>query len=1015
MTQKTDLNRIDPLANQNGNRPTADGLTAPSTETNGENLTSPDTDNLAQGATDSQPDATGQLMWRSIPHLDQKWQGLTLRRQLLTWILPGVLVPLGLAGLLGYTVTAQKAIKNAQEQLEGQMLIGSDAANEWLLKIDEVPALIAANPLAIQEARASIEQVQADNLDELPIEELEKQFAETLLLKPNQALNDYLKRSAQIGNLAEIFFTNQYGFNVAYSRRPSDFVQRDEAWWQNAQAGQRQQLLPEFDESANTLSISIASAITDVQSGEFLGVVKAVVPSSNFEYILNLIKDTIQFDSEEAQILALTAGEKAIPIGTLRGEQIAQVNVVLGGEVISQRANALMQLMQSSPEDREAAIRNTTFPVTVIELQHQDQKFEILETQLTHQGREYILGTVPNSNWVTVISADRSDLTAAGREAGLLFALLFLGVGAVVTALIVGIARQIAQPRDRVVQASDRVAAGDLEVRADVGGTSETRTLANSFNNLVAQVKQLLDRQTAETKRSQQLNEIVSQMRQSLEKDEILNIAVSKLRTCLDTDRVIVYQFHDDWNGTIIAEAVTSRWRKILGEKVEDPFREGLIERYRNGRVRAMNDVYAEELTPCHQDILEGFQIRASIVAPIVYNDKLVGLLCAHHCSGTRTWQDSEIELFRQMSTQLGFALEQAELFEQREQARLTAEALSEERQQQKESLQMQLLDLLGEVEGASYGDLTVRADVTAGDIGTVADFFNSIIESLRQIVTQVKTSAGQVNISLGENEDAMRQLTQEALQQAEETTRTLDSVEQMTRSIQSVAQNARQAADVARTATKTAQSGGVAMDRTVENILNLRETVSQTTKKVKQLGESSQQISKVVSLIDQIALQTNLLAINAGIEAARAGEDGQGFAVVAEEVGELASRSANATKEIERIVENIQLETSQVVDAMEQSTAQVVEGTRLVEDAKQSLEQIVEVSRQIDELVQSISDTTVSQVQTSENVSTLMKTIAQVSTRTSDSSSQVSEALRQTVDIARKLQTSVEMFKVDS
>ncbi len=367
------------------------------------------------------------------------------------------------------------------------------------------------------------------------------------------------------------------------------------------------------------------------------------------------------------------------------------------------------------------------------------------------------------------------------------------------------------------------------------------------------------------------------------------------------------------------------------------------------------------------------------------------------------------------MSTQLGFALEQAELFEQREQARLTAEALSEERQQQKESLQMQLLDLLGEVEGASYGDLTVRADVTAGDIGTVADFFNSIIESLRQIVTQVKTSAGQVNISLGENEDAMRQLTQEALQQAEETTRTLDSVEQMTRSIQSVAQNARQAADVARTATKTAQSGGVAMDRTVENILNLRETVSQTTKKVKQLGESSQQISKVVSLIDQIALQTNLLAINAGIEAARAGEDGQGFAVVAEEVGELASRSANATKEIERIVENIQLETSQVVDAMEQSTAQVVEGTRLVEDAKQSLEQIVEVSRQIDELVQSISDTTVSQVQTSENVSTLMKTIAQVSTRTSDSSSQVSEALRQTVDIARKLQTSVEMFKVDS
>ncbi|NJM85362.1 MAG: chemotaxis protein, partial [Leptolyngbyaceae cyanobacterium RM2_2_21] len=245
--------------------------------------------------------------------------------------------------------------------------------------------------------------------------------------------------------------------------------------------------------------------------------------------------------------------------------------------------------------------------------------------------------------------------------------------------------------------------------------------------------------------------------------------------------------------------------------------------------------------------------------------------------------------------------------------------------------------------------------------------------------------------------------------------TRALSSVEDMTDSIQSVAESARQAAQVAHTAFTTAESGGVAMARTEQNILMLRETVGTTAKKVKRLGESSQQISKVVSLINQIALQTNLLAINAGIEAARAGEEGQGFAVVAEEVGELANRSAAATQEIEKIVDAIQRETAQVVEAMEQSTAQVVEGTHLVEDAKASLEQILGVSSQIDQLVQSISTATVSQVETSTSVSQLMQMIAEVSKQTSGSSLQVSDALRSTVLVTEALQASVDTFKVDA
>ncbi len=356
---------------------------------------------------------------------------------------------------------------------------------------------------------------------------------------------------------------------------------------------------------------------------------------------------------------------------------------------------------------------------------------------------------------------------------------------------------------------------------------------------------------------------------------------------------------------------------------------------------------------------------------------------------------------------------EQAKLLEEREQSRNIAVIASDDEQHQKETLQQQLLQLLNDVEGAARGDLTVRADVTAGEIGTVADFFNSIVESLRDIVTQVQQAATHVNTAIGSNEGAIRHLAEEALTQAAEINRTLDAVDQMTQSMQAVAESAQKAAFVANHAANTATNSGHAMDLTVQNILSLRETVGETAKKVKRLGESSQQISRVVSLINQIAIQTNLLAINAGIEAARAGEEGQGFAVVAEEVGELAVRSAAATQEIEQIVENIQRETSEVVQAMEIGTTQVVEGTRIVEEAKQSLSEILDVSRQIDSLVQSISTATASQVETSQSVSQLMKDIAAVSQRTSDSSRQVSESLQQTVEISHQLQETVEAFKV--
>ena len=356
--------------------------------------------------------------------------------------------------------------------------------------------------------------------------------------------------------------------------------------------------------------------------------------------------------------------------------------------------------------------------------------------------------------------------------------------------------------------------------------------------------------------------------------------------------------------------------------------------------------------------------------------------------------------------------VKQEESVQQQISAQAQVERAEEERQRN-EVLQRELVQLLNEMEEASNGNLTVRTELTAGEIGIIGDVFNAIIENLRTIVVQVKQATGQVNSSIDESEGAIQQLADEALAQMDEITNTLNSVEQMSTSIQDVADNARQAAEVAQVASNAAQDSGTAMDRTVDSILDLRSTVAETGKKVKQLGESSQQISQVVSLINEIAMKTNLLAVNASIEAAHAGEEGQGFAVVASEVGQLAEQSAAATKEIEQIVKNIQMGTRDVVEAMERGTTQVVEGTQLVQETKQGLGQIVEVSQQIDTLLQSISKATVSQAETSQTVTQLMQQITQASKRTSESSRQVAGTLHNTVEVARELESAVDQFKV--
>jgi twitching motility protein PilJ len=348
----------------------------------------------------------------------------------------------------------------------------------------------------------------------------------------------------------------------------------------------------------------------------------------------------------------------------------------------------------------------------------------------------------------------------------------------------------------------------------------------------------------------------------------------------------------------------------------------------------------------------------------------------------------------------------------------LTATSEAQERasatEKAREKLQRQVIRLLDDVEGASRGDLTVQAEVTADELGAVADAFNLTIQNLREIVSQVKQAAKQVNRNSTDSEAFARNNSSDALRMAEELAVTLNSVQLMTESIQRVAESAREAEEVAHSSSLTALKGGESVERTVAGILQIRETVSETARKVKRLAEASQEISKIVAVISQIASRTNLLALNASIQAARAGDAGRGFAIVADEVRQLADRSAKSLKEIEQIVLQIQSETGSVMTAMEEGIQQVIDVTDKSEQSKRALEDIIEVSNRINTLVRSITADTVRQQENSSAVAQVMQSIELTAQETSQESQRVAGSLQSLVSISRDLLTSVERFRLD-
>lgn len=333
--------------------------------------------------------------------------------------------------------------------------------------------------------------------------------------------------------------------------------------------------------------------------------------------------------------------------------------------------------------------------------------------------------------------------------------------------------------------------------------------------------------------------------------------------------------------------------------------------------------------------------------------------------------------------------------------------------QDEKAEIQRSIMKLLDEVSGVADGDLTKEAEVSADVTGAIADSFNFMIDQLRKIIGNVQQATQQVSTAANQIYSSAESLVDGSQDQTKQIVHTSAAIDEIAVSIQQVSENAVTSTAVAQQALVTAKQGNMAVRNTIEGMNKIREQAQETAKRIKRLGETSQEIGQIVQLIDDIADRTSILALNASIQAAAAGEAGRGFAVVAEEVERLAVRSTEATKKISTLVKAIQGETNEAVSAMEKNIQEVVSGSKVANQAGQSLNEIEGVSMKLAELIQSISQASKQQAKGSEALTRSMGNISQITQQTAVGTKKTAESVNSLAKLADELRGSVSAFKL--
>ncbi|MBE9180922.1 GAF domain-containing protein [Oculatella sp. LEGE 06141] len=466
------------------------------------------------------------------------------------------------------------------------------------------------------------------------------------------------------------------------------------------------------------------------------------------------------------------------------------------------------------------------------------------------------------------------------------------------------------------------------------------------FSQLALQVgfaldhARLLQRIDAEGSLTQMLADITRRIRASLNEEDVLKTTVEEIRKALSADRVVVYSFDPDWYGTVIAESVVIGFPKALRAKIKDPcFAEGYVSQYQAGRVQATKNIYEAGLTPCYLKQLEPFAVKANLVAPILKDEKLFGLLIAHQCSGPRDWQKSEIDLFSQLALQLGFALDHARLLAQFEQMSHTAEDASYEDRQQRQVLQQQVTE------------------------------------------------------SLHSSQAIVQRLAKSASQQMEVVTAIHTRMQALVDTAQGISASAQRAVQQDQRLDQTMQVGQDLINRLLEGTTVVRETVDTATQKFKQLEQPSQKLSQVVASMSKMASQTKLQAMNAALKSASSGATALDFATMAEKVLSLSQQLDADISSIRLLVAELQGGMNEAIANMETGAERAFAETELSDELHQSLSQMTDINTELIELIEEVARASATQVDISTAANRAVLQVANLASQTSDQTASVAQS----------------------
>ena len=323
------------------------------------------------------------------------------------------------------------------------------------------------------------------------------------------------------------------------------------------------------------------------------------------------------------------------------------------------------------------------------------------------------------------------------------------------------------------------------------------------------------------------------------------------------------------------------------------------------------------------------------------------------------------------------------------------------------------ILRLLDEIADLADGDLRSYATVSEDFTGAIADSINFAIDQLRDLVSRIHETSHEVARYTANTQEITNQLAEASEHQAQEIAGASAAINEMAMSIDQVSANAEESAAVAERSVQIASNGAEVVNRSIQGMDIIREQIQETSKRIKRLGESSQEIGNIVALINDIADQTNILALNAAIQASMAGEAGRGFAVVADEVQRLAERSASATKQIETLVKTIQTDTNEAVISMEQTTSEVVRGANLTKDAGVALDEIQTVSNNLAKLIANISDAAKLQSASAGHIATTMNVVQEITSQTTTATFDTARSVSELASMAESLRESVTDFKL--